>query len=82
MPQDFPNIPPGGPHVSPHMQPIHPANDVPHPAGGVHQSHSAPFLKGAGGDWQYWSRPFVNWGQGKKTVSAYMAHIWRLWETQ
>jgi hypothetical protein len=82
VPRDFPNIPPGGPHVSPHMQPIHPANDVPHPAGGVHQTHSTAFQKDAGGDWQYWSRPFVNWGQSKKTVSAYMAHIWRLWETQ
>ncbi|MGH9326021.1 MAG: hypothetical protein ACRD2B_04950 [Terriglobia bacterium] len=33
VPPDFPNIPPGGPHVSPHIQPIHPANDVPHPTG-------------------------------------------------
>lgn len=82
VPSDFPNIPPGGPHVSPHVQPIHPANDVPHPFGGVHGSNSAPFEKGSGGDWQYWSRPFVNWAQSKRTISAYMAHIWRLWETQ
>lgn len=82
VPPDFPNIPPAGPHVSPHIQPIHPTNDVGHPLGGVHGSSSGPFEQVAGGSWQYWSRPFVNWGQGKRTVSAYMAHIWRLWETQ
>jgi hypothetical protein len=80
VPPDFPNIPPGGPHVSPHIQPVHPQNDVPHPSGGVHPS--AEFQKGADGDWQYWSRPCPDWGQRKKTVASYMAHIWRLWETQ
>ncbi len=80
VPQDFPNIPPGGPHVSPHIQPIHPGNDKSHPAGGVHQSPE--FQRLAGGDWQYWSRPFQEWGQRKRTVTTYMAHLWRLWETQ
>ncbi|MGA8907876.1 MAG: hypothetical protein WB524_09675 [Acidobacteriaceae bacterium] len=80
VPQDFPNIPPGGPHVSPHIQAIHPSNDKPHPAGGVHQSPD--FQRLAGGDWQYWSRPFQEWGQRKRTVTTYMGHIWRLWETQ
>ena len=82
IPPDFPSIPPGGPHVSPHIQPLHPNNDVPHPLGGVHGSSSTQFEQKAGGSWQYWSRPFVNWAQSKRTVSAYMAHIWRLWETQ
>jgi len=80
VPPDFPNIPPGGPHVSPHIQPLHPQGDVPHPRGGVHPS--ADFQQSAGGDWQYWSRPCPDWGQRKKTVASYMAHIWRLWETQ
>jgi hypothetical protein len=80
VPHDFPNIPPGGPHVSPHVLPIHPGNDKPHPAGGVHQSPE--FQRLAGGEWQYWSRPCQDWGQRKRTVIAYMAHIWRLWETQ
>src|SRR5208283_3362827 len=73
VPPDFPNIPPGGPHVSPHIQPVHAGSDVPHPLGGVHGSSSSQFEKAAGGSWQYWSRPFVNWAQGKRTVSAYMA---------
>lgn len=80
VPNDFPNIPPSGPHVSPHIQPIHSQNDIPHPRGGVHLS--ADFQNGAGGEWQYWSRPCSDWGQRKRTVSAYMAHVWRLWETQ
>ena len=82
VPPDFPNIPPGGPHISPHIRPLHPTNDVPHPVGGVHGSSSTQFEQNAGGNWQYWSRPFVNWAQSKRTVSAYMSHIWRLWETQ
>jgi hypothetical protein len=80
VPRDFRSIPPSGPHVSPHVLPLHPGGDLPHPVGGVHQSPEA-FHKGAGGDWQYWSRPFVNWGESKKTLMTYMAHIWRLWET-
>jgi hypothetical protein len=80
VPQDFPNIPPAGPHVSPHIQSIHPSSDKPHPAGGVHQSPD--FQRLAGGDWQYWSRPFQDWAQRKRTVTTYMGHIWRLWETQ
>lgn len=82
VPQDFPNTTPSGPHVSPHILPIHPSNDVPHPAGGVHQSMSQNFTQHAGGQWEYWSRPCPNWGQSKKSVISYMGHIWRLWETQ
>lgn len=82
VPQDFPDIPPSGPHVSPHICPIHPGGDKPHPVGGVHDSQSQAFQGKAGGDWQYWSRPFVDWAKSKRTVAAYMAHIWRLWETQ
>lgn len=80
VPNDFPNIPPSGPHISPHIQPMHPNNDLSHPRGGVHPS--ADFQAGAGGNWQYWSRPCSDWGQRKRTVAAYMAHVWRLWETQ
>jgi hypothetical protein len=80
VPQDFPNTPPSGPHLSPHIHPIHTSNDIPHPKGGVHPSPD--FQNGAGGEWQYWSRPCPDWGQRKRTVAAYMSHIWRLWETQ
>ncbi len=80
VPQDFPNTPPSGPHVSPQIHPIHGNNGKAHPKGGIHPSPE--FQKVAGGDWQYWSRPCPDWGQRKRTVAAYMSHIWRLWETQ
>lgn len=80
VPPDFPEIPPSGPHVSPHIHPI--KTDGGHPNGAVHRSHSEPFERGLGGLWQYWSRPLKDWVKGKKTVAAYMSHIWRLWATQ
>lgn len=79
VPVDFPMTPPSGPHVSPHIHPIHPQQDIGHPLGGVHDS---PFAEGSGGQWQYWSRPFSNWAQSKQTVSDYMSHVWRLWDSQ
>jgi hypothetical protein len=78
VPGDFPITPPTGPHVSPHIHPIHPGGD--HPTGGVNQSPE--FQAGAGGEWQYWSRPFKDWGSAKKTVASYMSHVWRLWDSQ
>jgi hypothetical protein len=78
VPQDFPLTAPGGPHVSPHIHSISPKGS--HPAGGVHKS---PRFEAADGrPWQYWSRPFTDWGKSKKTVAIYMSHIWRLWDSQ
>lgn len=81
LPADFPMTPPSGPHVSPHIHPINP-QDTGHPLGGVHQTHAAPFVEETGEEWQYWSRPFKNWAESKKTVADYMRHIWRLWDLQ
>lgn len=79
VPPDFPATPPSGPHVSPHIHPISSGGGQ-HPTGAVHNS---PFSEVAGGDWQYWSRPFrSNWGSSKRNVGAYMSHIWYLWDTQ
>jgi hypothetical protein len=77
IPPDFPLSSPGGPHVSP---PIH-ANQSggTHPTGGIHDS---PFAGFRDQKWQYWSRPFAEWGQTKKTVAAYLGHLWKLWDTQ
>lgn len=80
VPGDFPLTPPSGPHVSPSIHPINTSGQ--HPTGAVHQSQAAPFEAALGGGWQYWSRPFVDWAGSKKTVAAYMSHIWRLWHTQ
>ena len=72
---DFNLNPPGGLHVAPRLLPLHPSNDLPHPAGGVHES---PF----GPDWQYWSRPLSHWARTDRTVRAVMAHVRRLFDTQ
>jgi hypothetical protein len=78
VPPDFPLAPPPGPHVSPR---IHAFKDGgAHPTGGVIKSPD--FEAAAGGEWQYWSRPFKDWGQVKKTVACYMSHVWRLWDSQ
>jgi hypothetical protein len=71
---DFPLNPPGGPHVSPQLFPIHPGQDLPHPNGAVHNSP-------LGAEWEYWSRPFQGWNEMDKSVRTYMAHIRRLFLT-
>jgi hypothetical protein len=78
VPGDFPLTVPGGPHVSPHIHPVKSGGD--HPTGSIQDSQD--FASSAGGAWQYWSRPFKEWGQAKKTVASYMSHIWRLWDSQ
>ena len=70
--EDFPLNPPGGPHVSPRLLPIHTANDLPHPNGAVHPSDQL------GPDWEYWSRPFPAWNSTDRTVRTYMGYIRRL----
>lgn len=80
VPADFPMTPPGGIHVTPEIHPI--KTDGVHPLGAVHKSHAQPFEAGAGGSWQYWSRPFPDWPGSKRTVAAYMSHVWKLWDSQ
>src|ERR1700730_15114774 len=64
--EDFPLNPPSGPHVSPFLRPLVAGGT--HPTGGIMDSP-------LGGEWQYWSRPFVGWNATNRTVRAYMAHI-------
>ena len=78
VPADFPLTPPSGPHVSPSIHPINASGS--HPTGHVHATQSQPFRDGTGQDWQYWSRPHPNWS--KRSVAAYMSHIWHLWDSQ
>ena len=80
VPADFPMTPPGGIHVCPEIHPINSGGK--HPLGAIHKSHAQPFEAGAGGAWQYWSRPFSDWSRSKRTVAAYMSHVWKLWDSQ
>ena len=72
--ESFPMDAPSGPHFSPMLLELHPKNDLPHPAGCIHNSP-------LGADWQYWSRPLNEWPSMGKTVKAYMTHINHLLET-
>ena len=79
VPPNFPEMGcPPGPHVSP---PIHtPGQSGSHPTSNI--SDSTNDFGGAGGEWQYWSRPLQYWNQSKRNVATYMSHLWQLWDTQ
>ena len=72
VPPEFPRTPPSGPHISPRLQPLNP-NAPAHPE----RVHESPF----GSDWQYWSRPYPDWGKDGRTVAAYMAYVRHLFAT-
>lgn len=78
VPSDFPLTPPPGPHVSPHIHPLKSGGE--HPTGQIiaSASHGAKF----GPDFQYWSRPFPEWAESRRTASGYMAYIRHLWASQ
>lgn len=81
VPADFPLNTPSGIHIAEIIHP--PKSGGTHPTGGVHLGHAAAFQQVLGGEWQYWSRPpGPAWATGKKTVAAYMSHVWRLWDSQ
>jgi hypothetical protein len=80
VPADFPLNPPTGIHVAALIHPFKSGGT--HPTGGIHRDQAAPFQQALGGEWQYWSRPPADWAKGKKTVAAYMSHVWRLWDSQ
>lgn len=73
VPQDFPLTPPSGPHICAVLHQTGQTGE--HPKSNVNDS---PF----GNGWQYWSRPYADWAQSKQTVAAYLAHIFRLWDSQ
>lgn len=63
----FPEIPPSGPHIKPHLLPISGGGGI-HPTGGIHASP-------IGSEFQYWSRPFHGWNESNKDVYEYLAHL-------
>jgi len=72
VPPDFDRTPPSGPHISPRLLPLDP-NAPGHPA----RVANSPF----GDQFEYWSRPYQEWGKDGRTVSAYMAFIRHLFAT-
>jgi hypothetical protein len=81
VPVDFPVSTPTGIHVAEMIHPLQAGGT--HPTGGIHRDQAVQFQQALGGAWQYWSRPpGAEWQTGKKTVAAYMSHVWRLWDSQ
>jgi hypothetical protein len=65
--QQFPMLPPSGPHIKPHLLPITGGGGT-HPFGGIHD-RKLPTQ-----EFQYWSRPFKGWTSGM-TVDDYLAFL-------
>ena len=78
VPQDFPMTPPSGPHINKLLHPNQSGGN--HPTGGIHPSpqHSRHF----GSNWQYWSRPYPKWADGKRDAVGYTGFIRGLWASQ
>lgn len=73
MDNSYPINCPGGPHFKPLLLPITGGGGC-HPYGAIHTS-------ALGNDWEYWSRPFKDWGRSDKTAKTYLAHIKNLLAT-
>lgn len=73
MDESYPINCPGGPHFKPLLLPITGGGGC-HPFGAIHASP-------LGNEWQYWSRPFKDWGRTEKTAKIYLAHIKNLLAT-
>ena len=70
---NFPEIPPSGPHIKPHLLPISGGGGV-HPLGGVHARNQPS------ADFQYWSRPFNGWKNSQKNAAEYIAFLRTLFD--
>lgn len=77
VPPDFNQNPPTGPHVSPLLLPVN--NGVGNHPERVHGSN---FNEQFGGDWEYWSRPYIQWQKTNRSVRVYLNYVKHLFETQ
>lgn len=73
VPPDYNLTSPSGPYMHPHVLPLNHANEPPY--GGV---TDAAHVFGA--NWQYWSRPYNEWGVSDRNARAYMRHIAHLFD--
>jgi hypothetical protein len=74
--EDYPDTPPRGPFVRPHLMPIGKPGE--HPHGGVHPGNGHGFPDDS---WQYWSRPFNAWPSSTRDARAYLAFLRALFDT-
>jgi hypothetical protein len=76
---DWPQIPPTGPYVSPRLLPIHPEQGLGRPWDAVHLAGPRG-LADPNDEWEYWSRPYLDWERTDKTVKAYLRHLLTLFD--
>lgn len=74
---DYPDTPPRGPFLRPHLLPLNPSGSQ-HPHDGVHNGTGHGFPDDT---WQYWSRPFNGWAQSTRNARAYLAFMRALFDT-
>lgn len=70
----FPNIPPPGLYITPHLLPFNSGKTL--PEGGIHDR------KRPDGQWQYWSRRCGDWGSSEKSMKTYLAFMRTLFDFQ
>lgn len=68
----FPNVPPHGPYIKPHLFSLQSGDN--HPNGGIHNQNTPSH------EWQLWSRPIPEWDQSDKSVKTYLAFLRRLFD--
>ncbi|MBN2571244.1 MAG: multiubiquitin domain-containing protein [Ignavibacteriales bacterium] len=64
----FPQVPPSGPYIKPHILPFSPKSGS-HPFDGIHD------WKKPNSDFQYWSRPFKTWNSSSRNVESYISFL-------
>lgn len=74
--EDYPDTPPRGPFVRPHLMSIGQTGE--HPHGGVHPGTGHGFPDDS---FQYWSRPFNAWPKSTRDARAYLAFLRKLFDT-
>jgi hypothetical protein len=74
--EDYPDTPPRGPFVRPHLMPLGQPGE--HPRGGVHPASAHGFPDDS---FQYWSRPFNGWAESPRNARAYLAFLRTLFDT-
>jgi hypothetical protein len=75
--EDYPDTPPRGPFVRPHLMPVNTQGGE-HPHASVHPGSGHGFPDDSR---QYWSRPFNGWARSSRDARAYLAFLRTLFDT-
>lgn len=70
VPGDWPTTPPSGPHIAPRLAQTRGVA----PGGTASNVHGSNF----GPEFEYWSRPYHQWGRDGRSVDAYMSFLRKL----